>query len=69
MLLHFFVQTMLNILVALLYYGALIDFGRLEAIFTGFFQVAMVIGIVLFILGIFLMFFPGARKFIGSLVS
>ena len=62
---------MLNagLLMALFLPGALIDFGRLEAIFTGFFQVAMVIGIVLFILGIFLMFFPGARKFIGSLVG
>ena len=50
-------------------FGALIDFGRLEAIFTGFFQVAMVIGIILFILGIFVMFFPGARKFIGGLLG
>jgi len=56
-------------MLAQLFPAALIDFGRLEAIFTGFFQVAMVIGIVLFILGIFLMFFPGARKFIGSLVD
>ncbi|MHA2327359.1 MAG: hypothetical protein ACXACR_02460 [Candidatus Hodarchaeales archaeon] len=47
----------------------LISFGRLEAIFTGFFQVAMVIGIVIFVLGIFLIFFPGARKFIGSLLG
>lgn len=47
----------------------LINFGRLEAIFTGFFQVAMVIGIVIFILGIFLMFFPGARRYVGNLLG
>jgi hypothetical protein len=49
--------------------GGLIDFGRLEAIFTGFFQVAMIIGIVIFILGVFLIFFPGAKKFIGGLIG
>lgn len=47
----------------------LISFGRLEAVFTGFLQVGLVIGIVLFVLGIFLSFFPGARRFFGSLIS
>lgn len=59
----------LNALMLTAWFGALIDFGRLEMIFTGFFQVVMVIGIVLFILGIFLMFFPQGRRFLGGLIG
>lgn len=41
-----------------------IDFGELPSIFTGLFQVAIPIAIVLFVIGIFALFFPGIRKFI-----
>lgn len=57
-------------MVAMVAYPAqLISFGRLEAVFTGFLQVGLVIGIVIFVLGIFLAFFPGAKKFLGGLLT
>ena len=46
-----------------------VDFGQLEQVFTGLFQAAFIIGVVMMIIGIFLIFFPGLRIFIGKLVS
>ena len=44
-----------------------IDFGELPSIFTGLFQVAVPIAIVLFVIGIFALFFPGIRRFVKGL--
>ena len=44
-----------------------IDFGELPSIFTGLFQVAVPIAIVLFVIAIFAIFFPGIRKFIKGM--
>ena len=44
-----------------------IDFGELPSIFTGLFQVAIPIAIVLFVIAIFALFFPGIKRFVGGL--
>ena len=54
---------------AVFFLDSLISFGRLESIFTGFFQVAMPIGLILFILGIFVLLIPQSRRFVGGLLG
>ena len=44
-----------------------IDFGELPSVFTGLFQVAVPIAIVLFVIAIFAIFFPGIRKFVKGI--
>lgn len=44
-----------------------IDFGELPSVFTGLFQVAVPIAIILFVIAIFAIFFPGIRKFVKGL--
>ena len=46
-----------------------VDFGQLEQVFTGLFQAAFIIGVLLLILGIFMIFFPGLRTFLGRLMG
>ena len=46
-----------------------VDFGQLEQVFTGLFQAAFIIGVAVMVLGIFVIFFPGLRRFIGNLVG
>lgn len=44
-----------------------IDFGELPSVFTGLFQVAVPIAIVLFMIAIFALFFPGINRFVKGL--
>ena len=44
-----------------------IDFGELPSVFTGLFQVAVPIAIVLFVIAIFAIFFPSIRKFVKGM--
>ena len=46
-----------------------IDFGQLEQVFTGLFQAAFIIGVLGLIIGIFLIFFPGLKTFLGKIVG
>lgn len=49
------------------FYLVNIDFGELTSVFTGLFQVAIPIAIVLFTIGIFALFFPGINRFVKGL--
>lgn len=46
-----------------------VDFGQLEQVFTGLLQASFIIGVLLLIIGIFLIFFPGLKVFLGKLVG
>ena len=51
------------------HYLVSIDLGQLEQVFTGLFQAGFVIGVLLLIIGIFVIFFPGLKIFVGKLLS
>lgn len=46
-----------------------INLGQLEQVFTGLFQAGFIIGVMLLIFGIFCIFFPGLRIFVGKLLG
>ena len=50
------------------YPGVKINLGQLEQVFTGLGQVFLIIAIILFVLGVLMIFFPGLRRFIGDIV-
>ena len=49
------------------FFEVTISFGQLEQVITGLAQVAIVIGIIIFIAVVLLSFFPAGRKFLGGL--
>jgi len=46
-----------------------VNLGQLEQVFTGLFQAGFIIGVLLLIIGIFVVFFPGLKIFVGKLLS
>lgn len=51
-----------------MYFGGLINLGKLELVFTALFQTFGPIGIILLLLGILVLLIPQSRRFIGSLL-
>ena len=51
------------------HYLVSIDLGQLEQVFTGLFQAGFIIGVMLLIIGIFVIFFPGLKIFVGKLLN
>jgi hypothetical protein len=46
-----------------------VDLGQLEQVFTGLFQAGFIIGVLLLLIGIFVIFFPGLKIFVGRLLN
>jgi hypothetical protein len=46
-----------------------VDLGQLEQVFTGLFQAGFIIGVLLLLIGIFVIFFPGLKVFVGQLLN
>ena len=46
-----------------------VNLGQLEQVFTGLFQAGFVIGVLLLLIGIFVIFFPGLKIFVGKLLQ
>lgn len=46
-----------------------VNLGQLEQVFTGLFQAGFIIGVLLLLIGIFVIFFPGLKIFVGRLLQ
>ena len=46
-----------------------VNFGQLEQVFTGLLQAGFVIGVLMLLIGIMVIFFPGLKTFVGKLLS
>ena len=46
-----------------------VNLGQLEQVFTGLFQASFIIGVLMLLIGIFVIFFPGLKAFVGKLLS
>lgn len=46
-----------------------VRFGELEQLFTGLMQASFIIGVLILVIGILLIFFPGLKTFLGKLVG